>query len=283
MTSYGLNLVSNTTYQIHPVVILSILDHYKRRNDGQSRVIGTLLGERRGNETIIKSCFSVPHKESEDAVEVDMDHQEKMLKLQRKINSKVSVVGWYATGADISYISSVVHNVYAQKLKMPVHLTVDVHATDWRMGIRAYHGAPVTVGDKPIVARFESAELQLYASAAEKIGMDAMINGQPEGDALDAPSSLLSDLDNIRESMLNLSASLATVSDYVSKVAAGELPEDIEIGRAISQAVMSVPIVPAAQFEQIHNNHVQDLLMVTYLANLTRTQLAVADRIGGLL
>lgn len=33
--------------KIHPVVLASICDSYERRNEGASRVIGTLLGKQR--------------------------------------------------------------------------------------------------------------------------------------------------------------------------------------------------------------------------------------------
>ncbi|KAI3479480.1 hypothetical protein L1887_58498 [Cichorium endivia] len=42
---------SVTGVQVHPVALFSILDHYLRRNDGQHRVIGTLLGTRTETST----------------------------------------------------------------------------------------------------------------------------------------------------------------------------------------------------------------------------------------
>jgi translation initiation factor 3 subunit F len=36
-----------------------------------------------------------------------------------------------------------------------------------------------------------------------------------------------------------------------------------------------------AAFEKMFNNSLQDLLMVTYLSNLTRAQLALAERLQG--
>ena len=35
---------------VHPLVLLSILDHHTRRQDGAGRVIGTLLGRRDGDK-----------------------------------------------------------------------------------------------------------------------------------------------------------------------------------------------------------------------------------------
>lgn len=37
--------VHGPVVKIHPVVVASIVDSYERRNEGASRVIGTLLGE----------------------------------------------------------------------------------------------------------------------------------------------------------------------------------------------------------------------------------------------
>jgi translation initiation factor 3 subunit F len=44
-----------------------------------------------------------------------------------------------------------------------------------------------------------------------------------------------------------------------------------------------VPVIEQATFDKMFNTNVQDLIMLMYLSNLTRTQLALADRISGLL
>ena len=54
--------------KVHPVVLFSIIDHYARRNEGQERVIGTLLGTVRDGEVEIRNCFPVPHNETEEQV-----------------------------------------------------------------------------------------------------------------------------------------------------------------------------------------------------------------------
>lgn len=42
--------VSISCVVVHPVVLLSILDHHTRRPDAAGRVIGTLLGRRDGDK-----------------------------------------------------------------------------------------------------------------------------------------------------------------------------------------------------------------------------------------
>lgn len=46
-------------YAVHPVVVFSILDAFRRRPVDQEYVIGTIMGERDGNTVTIKECFPV--------------------------------------------------------------------------------------------------------------------------------------------------------------------------------------------------------------------------------
>ena len=53
---------------VRPIVLFNILDHYSRRKEGLSRVIGTLLGAATpGTDGAIEivDCFPVPHDEAE--------------------------------------------------------------------------------------------------------------------------------------------------------------------------------------------------------------------------
>lgn len=66
-------------------------------------------------------------------------------------------------------------------------------------------------------------------------------------------------------------------------VQAGRRKGDEEIGRAIMTALACVPQLDPVVFEHMFHNNLQDLLMIVYLSNLTRTQLALADKIQNLL
>ena len=43
------DLLPVTNVNVHPLVLLSVLDHHTRRQEGAGRVIGTLLGKRDGD------------------------------------------------------------------------------------------------------------------------------------------------------------------------------------------------------------------------------------------
>ena len=49
-----------TVVTVHPLVLLSVLDHHTRRQEPNGRVIGTLLGRRNGNmvRCVVFSCVA---------------------------------------------------------------------------------------------------------------------------------------------------------------------------------------------------------------------------------
>ena len=49
--------------------------------------------------------------------------------------------------------------------------------------------------------------------------------------------------------------------------------------RLLQQLVAAAPRLQAGSFEKMFNTSVQDMLTVVYLANLTRTQLALAEKL----
>ena len=59
---------TENSVRVHPVVLFTICDAFIRRNEGQDRVIGTLLGSIGDGVVDIKNCYAVPHSESNDRV-----------------------------------------------------------------------------------------------------------------------------------------------------------------------------------------------------------------------
>lgn len=48
------------------------------------------------------------------------------------------VAGWWATGAEVTNHSSVIHEYYSRECREPVHVTLDTSLQGARMGLRAY-------------------------------------------------------------------------------------------------------------------------------------------------
>jgi len=230
-----------------------------------------------------------------------MDYHRTMLSLYQRVNGRAAVVGWYSTGSgsgsageNVNYLSALIHEVYREEVNngntaqqiQPVHLVVDVSLERPLLPVQAYTAQQITVDGKQLCARFEAAALEMHAYESEKIGVDALINGVPEGDELDAPAMMLGDIDNLEHAMIRLLDAIDTCNNYVERVAAGGedvTTADVELGESIASALHAVPHIDPATFQQMFTTHLQDLLMLVYLANMTHTQVNVADKVGALI
>jgi translation initiation factor 3 subunit F len=286
-----------------PVVLLHILDHHSRRQE--DRVIGTLLGRRDGNRLVeITNAFSVPHAESGDEVAIGKDYNRKMSLLHLRTSPKEFVVGWYAStaaddgsggGADAMVAettSSLIHEFYATECDEgdPVHLVVDTRMISDCLQIRAYRNAPVILQSEHVGNLFHELKLSISASEPETICLNAMIKASPvvKGSVLDDSEEAKSDggdaatakVDDLQASMEKLYRLLDGTLAYVDDVVDGRVPENPEKGRVIADALAVIPRVRPAVLDRLFHNSLQDLLMVTYLSNITRAQLDVADKLN---
>lgn len=286
------NLLGTHHIKVHPVVVLSILDHFNRRNSDQQRVIGTLLGVvSEGGDVDVRNSFPVPHSENEkDGVSVDMEFHRTMFELHQRVNPKETIVGWYATGNVVTYASSLIHEFYGREIRStltkelpnPIHLTVDSEFTNDKLSVRAYTSTIVGMptADGPPGFMFYPLPCELKVADSERMGMDLIVKAK---DSSVHTASLVTDLENLEQSVIKVRDLLDSVQTYVDDVLKGKISADSKVGRHLMTMLSSAPKMDKAQFEQLFNNNLQDLLMVVYLANLTRTQLSIATRLQQLL
>ncbi|TNN43140.1 Eukaryotic translation initiation factor 3 subunit F [Liparis tanakae] len=226
--------------KIHPVVLASICDSYERRNEGASRVIGTLLGTIDKHSIEVTNCFSVPHNESEDEVAVDMEFAKNMYELHKRVSPTEVIIGWYATGFEITEHSVLIHEYYSREATNPIHLTMDTALQSGKMSIRAY------VRTRVLPSRTKG---------------------------------LTSDLSQVGGSAGRVQDMLTTMLAYIDDVMSGKVAADNSVGRFLMDLVNKVPTISAEDFENMLNSNINDLLMVTYLSNLTQAQIALNEKL----
>ncbi|KAI9003699.1 maintenance of mitochondrial structure and function-domain-containing protein [Gaertneriomyces semiglobifer] len=273
---------SSFSVSVGPVVLFSVLDHFLRRPEQQTRVIGALLGVRSedGSEVEIRNCFPLNHSETSDQqVVVDTDYLNQMYSLHQRVNSKETIVGWYATGTEINPNSVWIHEFFANETTpfQPVHLLVDTTLSNDKMACRSFVSSQVGVpGTEHPGSMFVQIPCEVKYFDAERSGLDliSMAKGTP-----DKTATILSDMDSLERSILHVQNMVETVTDYVDRVLSKKEKANNAIGRFLMDIVSLVPRIDAPEFEKMFNKHLNDLLMVVYLANLTRTQLAIAERL----
>lgn len=134
---------------MHPLVLLSVVDHYNRvAKDTRKRAVGVLLGERRkvcqpigsicrsnwctGSESLtgwfglndrqggvleVTNSFAVPFEEDEKNPAIfflDHSYLENMYRMFRKVNAREKVIGWYHTGPRLRENDVEIHRLVSE-------------------------------------------------------------------------------------------------------------------------------------------------------------------------
>jgi translation initiation factor 3 subunit F len=274
--------------KVRPLAIFSILDSYRRRNKGQPKVVGTLMGQKVNNIIEIRSAFAVRYSEDE-SINIGGEYMAQMLALKMSVSDD-EVLGSFATttpregklSLTMSYISSFYKDTYGTDL---IHLVVDTEMTDMHVGVTAYVEKQLKLSrGKSLCATFQQVKVVFMHETAEKASIDFMMKNlslsaaktPAESDALITQN----DVKNLETSMQRLLEMLETVSEYVDKASKDPSMRDGSIGYMIETALSSVPRINPAAFNKMFNDSLQDMLMITYLTNLMRTQLAIADKLA---
>ncbi|KAM7204097.1 hypothetical protein V8F33_001732 [Rhypophila sp. PSN 637] len=273
---------------IQPQAVFSIIDHAVRRDirDTQStRVIGALVGIRSedGSEVEVRSTFAIPHTENEDQVEVDVEYQKNMLALTLKASPRETLLGWYTTSHELNSFSALIQNFFASPetgtFPHPaVHLTISTEAGQ-AIETKTYISAPVAVNAERAAESclFIEVPHKLLFTDAERAALGS-VTAAAENENRSAP--IVSDIENLAQALETVSDLLERVSGFVGEVLDEERDGNHALGQYLMNALSLAPKVAPTAIENDFNNHIQDVLMVSYLANTIRTQIDLAQRLA---
>jgi translation initiation factor 3 subunit F len=248
-------------------------------------VIGALVGTRSedGSEVEVRSTFAIPHTENEDQVEVDVEYQKNMLALTLKASPRETLLGWYTTSHELNSFSALIQNFFASPetgtFPHPaVHLTISTEPGA-PIATKTYISAPVAVSPDRAAESclFIEVPHKLLFSDAERAALGTA-SAAADTEARSAP--VISDIETLAQSLESVSDLLERVSGFVGEVLDEERDGSHALGQYLMNALSLAPKVSATQIEADFNNHVQDVLMVSYLANTIRTQIDLAQRLA---
>lgn len=256
----------------------------------------------------VTNCFAVPHAEVGEEVAIGKDFNKQMLALHLRANRKETIVGWYASAASssssvasspedeedddddellIANTSPLIHDFYAGETEDgdPIHLVVDTRLLTDTIAARAYRSKPVILQGEPLANLFHEIRLTMESTEPESICLHQMVMDDRKVNGTDAERAVATadQTKPLLASMEKLYHLLDRTSAYVDAVVDGRLPPDAEAGRRVADTLATVPRVRPEIFDRLFNDSLQDLLMVEYLSNITRTQLAVAEKLNATL
>jgi len=273
--------LNSARIDVHPLVLLSLVDHYARVNDNvttKKRVVGLLLGQYGRSKTQqildISNCFAIPFDEDPSDPNVwffDTTYAEDMFQMYKTVLPKVSIVGWYSSGPTIQANDLLLHLLVAQRFcPNPVYLVVNTDATNQSVPVLAY---TTTEGRGGESVEFRNVPTNVGAVEAEEIGIEFLLR-----DITDSTVTTLSTqvADRI-VALKRLEQILQTVEDYLLDVCRGRLPVAQDILAALQEVLGLQPRIHQLKSSTEFVRYNNDEELKKFVASMARCVMALYD------
>ncbi|WVN88162.1 uncharacterized protein L203_103363 [Cryptococcus depauperatus CBS 7841] len=280
---------------IHPLVLLSVVDHAARVPLSKNkRILGVLLGQDNGSTINVANSFAIPFEEDEKDPKtffLDLDYVEEMWRMFRKVNAKEHPIGFYHTGPRLRSSDLEITELFKRFCTRPVMVIVDVRPTGGRgeTGIPtdAYFAVEEIRDDGTATQRtFTHVPTSIEAEEAEEIGVEHLLRDISSSSS--APSSSLLTTQSLStrvtsqiQALRGLYARLAEISEYLEAVRCKKMPVNHQIIYHLQEIIGLVPQLGGdIELGKAFRSEVNDQSLVVFLSSIIRTVLALHDLIG---
>lgn len=271
------------TVVIHPLVLLSAVDHYNRvAKDTKKRVVGVLLGETYKGKVSVSNCYGVPFEEDRRDTSIwflDHNFHENMYEMFRKVNAKEKVVGWYSTGPKIRAADLEITELFRKYCKNPLLVIINVAPTDdLTIPTEAYLSVESSAEEKSTSERtFQHIPTEMGASEPEEIGVEHLLRDLRDTTV----STLTTKIEHKVSSLKNLSNRVQEIDRYLQNVFDGKLPSAHPKIVYLLQEIYNLS--PNLQVEQLQKSFAvkgNDMLLVVYLCSMIRAIISLHNLIN---
>lgn len=227
----------------------------------------------------VTNCFCVPHKEYDDQVEAELSYAMDVYELNRKVNSAEVIVGWWATGHEVTNHSSVIHEYYSRECNNPIHVTLDTGLQGGRLGLKAYVCVALGVPNGKQGSMFTPIPIDVTCYDPEIFALQLCQKTVGVNSSRPRQTQPVQDLSQVAEAGNKMGSLLDQILNYVEDVLAGRTKPDNAVGRSLLDLVDSVPHMTNEQFSEMFNSNVKDLLMVITLSQMMKTHLQLNEKL----
>jgi len=267
--------MDNTRVVIHPLVLLSVADHWNRVSKAQNvkRTVGILLGTSRPDKTLdISNSFAVPFDEEDKVFFLDDDFLESMYGMFYKVAAREKIVGWYHTGPKLCKNDIQINEQLKKFTPNPVLVIIQAVAKeDDGAPIQAYIEVEEEHGDGTSPRKtFENLASEIGSEEAEEVGVEHLLRDIKNQTAGTLSQQITDQLLGLREFVSQLS----DIERYLREVARGEMPVNRSIIYRIQDLLKLMPDVTMEEFINAHTVQTNDQLLCIYLGSLIRSVIA---------
>lgn len=243
----------NNSVIVHPLVLLSAVDHYKRM--GTQRVMGILLGNK-DEDIHVTNSFAIPFEEDDKGWFYDTSYLQNMYELFHKVNSKESIIGWYHTGPKMCKTDIEITKSMLKIVDEPYLVIINIHSDDYNL--------PVQIFKLNKQKEFIHVNGKIEAEEAEEVGVEHLIRDVRES----CTGSLKDDVSIINESLKVYKNCISNILKYLDSVIKEEIEYNHEIINLLQDILNSVPRLC---------NTLEKNISTAYICELIKTTINLAD------
>jgi translation initiation factor 3 subunit F len=292
------------TVTVQAPALFQLLEFSQRSQEG-SRVIGTLLGSRSddGSEIEVKEAYIVPHREESDEVTIEEYHHRAQYQLYKRSNPKDTILGWFSTKSEIDSLTALLHDFYSRSSDgthphPAIHLTLNLENSETGEinsvpTINTYIGSPIGANGA-IAAKWniDKGSSYFFVPTPNKINFDvqdvAVLNFASrqvyeETSNVELPQGSV-DLNSLVDHLNKIESLIDSTVKYIERIEAGEVKGDEKFGKfLLSNLKNNINQINLEDLERSFNSHIQDTLMIEYLASSIKTQLELSAKLTTLI
>jgi len=273
---------------MHPLVLLSVADHYHRVARGtRKRVVGVLLGTVHKGKVDCTNSFAVPFEEDSRNPSVfylDHNYLENMLELYRKVNSKERVVGFYSTGPTIRPNDLRIHDIVKRFLPRncitaPFFCIVDIRPGQESLPTTAYkvvEEVSTKDGQRQVKMTFAHVPTVMGAQEAEEVGVEHLLREINDPTV----STVASLIKGKISGLATLTEKLVECKDYLESCVRGECKVNPDIVSNLQTILNLLPNLNTDEMVRSMLIKTNDMHMAIYLSALIRSVIAIHDLIN---
>lgn len=268
---------------VHPLVLLSVVDHSTRlfKSGIKKRVLGVLLGSWRAKGILdVSNSFAVPFDEDERDPKVwfvDHDYLENKYQMFKKVNAREKIVGWYHSGPKLHQNDIAINDLVRRYCSNSVLVIIDTEASNVGLPTEAYYSVEEVHDDgTPTSKTFEHVASEIGAEEAEEVGVEHLLRDIKDTVYGSLGERLTSQVLGLR----GLYQHLTHIKDYLQQVTEGTLPVNHTIVYQLQDMFNLLPDVSNAGLIKSLSVKTNDQMLVVYLASLVRSVIALHNLIN---
>lgn len=269
---------------LHPLVLINVSDHFTRVKvesntpGAPPRVIGALLGIQNGRNIEVTNSFELVYDVIDGAIVVDAGYLRSKHEQFKKVFPLYDFLGWYSTGNQVLKSDIEVHKQFLEINESPIYLLLDsvaaYSAATRDLPVMIFESELHVIEDKPTML-FVKVPYRIQTGEAERIGVDYVAKVTPAGGSED--SQLTSHLLGLHNAIKMLNIRVKILHQFLDATKRGAIPFDHNILRQIYGLCNLLPAIDTQSFKEDFLKEYNDVLLVTYLAGITRGTSAINE------